>query len=354
MATNAYVGVSGTAKKIKNIYVGVNGVPKKVVKGYVGVNGVPKVFWTGGGSSLKSWDYWTTATGWITPSLNKLNPRIAYYAYVKTPSEFGGYPYNMAPCIISTDADAVVISGYYGPVQALGSVVDINGITWYYNGLRDRIYDTTPVGADFISNDIYDVYGNDYLAERERAVNDFLDCIYAVPFHEDYQYSTNYNLGVTDIRKTIRKALSTYLYFNMSSTNTAYRTISENVDTFISYLLNRITSEGTDNSLMRITIANSSGDMTIALYHGTNISQVTNATLTYSTSWSHYRAYEFQDGDGYSSAYAAFQETIKINSVGTISYSTTTPSYNTAQYRVGLLYYPFNNLPTLTNLGIDL
>lgn len=43
MAKNAYVGVSGVARKVKSQYVGVNGVARKVTKGYVGVNGVARL-----------------------------------------------------------------------------------------------------------------------------------------------------------------------------------------------------------------------------------------------------------------------------------------------------------------------
>lgn len=45
MATNVYVGVGGTARKIKEMYVGVNGTARKVKKGYVGVNGKARLFW---------------------------------------------------------------------------------------------------------------------------------------------------------------------------------------------------------------------------------------------------------------------------------------------------------------------
>ena len=45
MARGAYIGVGGTAKKIKKIYFGVGGVAKKVKKAYIGVGGVAKLFW---------------------------------------------------------------------------------------------------------------------------------------------------------------------------------------------------------------------------------------------------------------------------------------------------------------------
>lgn len=41
-----YIGIGGTAKKIKNIYIGVNGVAKQVKKAYIGVGGVAKQWYS--------------------------------------------------------------------------------------------------------------------------------------------------------------------------------------------------------------------------------------------------------------------------------------------------------------------
>lgn len=45
MAKEAYVGVNGLARHVKNMYVGVDGVARKVKKAYVGVNGVARLFY---------------------------------------------------------------------------------------------------------------------------------------------------------------------------------------------------------------------------------------------------------------------------------------------------------------------
>ena len=68
-----YIGIGGTAKKVKNIYVGVGGVAKKVKKGYIGVGGVAKQWY----SALPTLEelfstaalYSSTAAGWITGDL---------------------------------------------------------------------------------------------------------------------------------------------------------------------------------------------------------------------------------------------------------------------------------------------
>lgn len=41
-----YIGINGTAHKIKNIYIGVNGVARKVIKAYIGVNGTTRLFYS--------------------------------------------------------------------------------------------------------------------------------------------------------------------------------------------------------------------------------------------------------------------------------------------------------------------
>jgi len=43
MARGAYIGVGGTARKIKRIYVGVGGVARRVAAAYIGVGGVARL-----------------------------------------------------------------------------------------------------------------------------------------------------------------------------------------------------------------------------------------------------------------------------------------------------------------------
>ena len=45
MSTGAYIGLNGSAKKIKNIYLGVGNSAKKIKKAYIGVGGVAKLWW---------------------------------------------------------------------------------------------------------------------------------------------------------------------------------------------------------------------------------------------------------------------------------------------------------------------
>ena len=46
MSKAAYMGVGGTARKVKKMYIGVNGVARKVKKAYIGVGGVARLFYS--------------------------------------------------------------------------------------------------------------------------------------------------------------------------------------------------------------------------------------------------------------------------------------------------------------------
>lgn len=48
MAKKVYIGVGGTARKVKKMYFGVDGKARKVKKAYIGVGGKARPFWTGG------------------------------------------------------------------------------------------------------------------------------------------------------------------------------------------------------------------------------------------------------------------------------------------------------------------
>ncbi len=47
MAKGTYIGIGGTAHKVKKMYIGIGGVARKVKKIYIGVNGVAHLTWQG-------------------------------------------------------------------------------------------------------------------------------------------------------------------------------------------------------------------------------------------------------------------------------------------------------------------
>ena len=73
-----YIGIGGTAKKIKNIYIGVGGTAKKVKKAYIGVGGVAKLWYSSG----YTWEKYTTVPGYrevFTPTVGYVTTRDAFY-----------------------------------------------------------------------------------------------------------------------------------------------------------------------------------------------------------------------------------------------------------------------------------
>lgn len=85
MAKKAYLGVDGTARKVKSTYVGVHGLARKVKKAYVGIGGVARPFF--GGDGLVKY-------GYITPlSVARLFAKPA-----------------------NVDGHALIIGGYIGDV----------------------------------------------------------------------------------------------------------------------------------------------------------------------------------------------------------------------------------------------
>ena len=90
MAKGAYIGTSGTAKKIKKIYVGTAGTAHKVKKAYIGVGGVAKLWFTSGAASR-----------FIYAGYNK-----SYATNQETPSNFsalGDIGTTTATCLIDYD-----------------------------------------------------------------------------------------------------------------------------------------------------------------------------------------------------------------------------------------------------------
>lgn len=71
-----YIGIGGTAKKVKNIYVGVGGVAKKVKKGYIGVGGVAKLWYSSGWV----WDIYTIGYNTLAGESMSLSSSKAFYA----------------------------------------------------------------------------------------------------------------------------------------------------------------------------------------------------------------------------------------------------------------------------------
>lgn len=76
MANGAYIGVDGTARKIRSLYVGVSGVARKIKKAYIGVGGVARLIFKSGSG---------------TPGFYGATPTVAYTAHSVAASSVGSY-----------------------------------------------------------------------------------------------------------------------------------------------------------------------------------------------------------------------------------------------------------------------
>lgn len=111
MSKAAYMGVGGTARKVKKMYIGVNGVARKVKKAYIGVGGVAKLFYSSGLDFSNS-----TFTNTIGTLSNTIAGDISNGVIVMR----GSYYYS------SHDDD----STYYSyPMNTIARSTD-NGYTW--------------------------------------------------------------------------------------------------------------------------------------------------------------------------------------------------------------------------------
>lgn len=94
MATELYMGISNTARKISNMYIGVNGVARKVTKGYIGVNGKARLFYDSSGERNLVKVEWKNTTN---PSSSERG------GLIYTNNKFVSIPYNGTDIITSTD-----------------------------------------------------------------------------------------------------------------------------------------------------------------------------------------------------------------------------------------------------------
>ena len=232
MAQKLYCNVGNQYRNTKKWYVNVGNQWRNVKKAYVNEGGVWRQFWGGSGGASRSWDFWTASDNFYCVDdygheLYKTNKKIAYYGAVK----YSGNSYVII--FMSPDPDAVAYSIYdvnSGTSRSYtynGTITDVNNITWYYCSRGNLVFDNAP---DFTLSPGY----------VSSAVQELLDKIYSVPFHEDYQEYTYYdNIYVADIQKTIRKGLGLLLAFYVSEydTNARYKDLSDYATQFIQDIL---------------------------------------------------------------------------------------------------------------------
>ena len=393
MSKGAYVGINGTAHKIKDIYVGVNNIAHKVVKGYVGVNGVAHLFWDGGGSQGDVWDYWISVPGYFLDSYgwswndvlqedvwrkigtyHKDNNLIAYYGLAVIDSGSPQYP-NACLIMISPNPDAVTYTHYdiyyddetssepiyYNPSTKRynSTIVDVNNITWYVNAFwfyeEINIDEPYPFNKRCLLNELTNPLP-DTAQGHSQAIQLMLNnVIYSVPFHGNYQTGNYYTFNLCDNEKILRKSFGVFLFKNISDSygstrSTAYMSLSNNVDTIIQNIIVYL------QSLQRI------GDRLVLIiiepnYYGyyIHIQFPEQYIIT-----PYFRVYNRSISQGFDSATISFNHNLSeyrvyINSDGSIAYSHTSAGGVPYAF-VGISIYQntYGYTVRSSNMGLDL
>ena len=199
MSKAAYMGVGGTARKVKKMYIGVNGVARKVKKAYIGVGGVAKLFYSSGldfsnVTFSKRVDY-TSKTTVYTTGVNA-NGVIVLAGYHNSSNAAGGIIdgdfYLGAEVIRSTDNGYTWTRVTTPPIEASGSkhsrygtnlkIISVGqnifiipaSVGWYNNGLIGTRYAySSNAGASWIACDagtIIGSYGNALTSPRLKSI----------------------------------------------------------------------------------------------------------------------------------------------------------------------------------------
>ena len=120
-----YIGIGGTAKKIKNIYIGVNGVAKQVKKAYIGVGGVAKQWYSSAPSLADLFadavriggvgKYSSSGSTYLQMSLSGIDTSTPYYCFFTV-----GDNYEISKFVGSTKT-VLASDGEYGYTLSLSS-----------------------------------------------------------------------------------------------------------------------------------------------------------------------------------------------------------------------------------------
>ena len=262
MSKKVYPNINGIAYTGKKMMCNINGVAHKAIKGYCNINGVAYVFWDSGATPVSEgfWFYFSTLVEKIIQGkrytvvptqvqvdINKINNGIAFYLFFQLTS--GGSIYDNWTVVLSTQNQ----TSYYDAVcqgstehydSYYTDTVTINGDTWYYTIGTPIVYDYAPQYPADISPDC--ILHDPVLAEEysEYVIHDFLDkYIYTDEFTEDYQVGSDYNLNITDIALTLKKAIAIYLFKNVEYQNdgarsrACYLALLQNVPDIIAHFL---------------------------------------------------------------------------------------------------------------------
>ena len=262
MAKTFYIPVNNLSKEAKEWYVPVNNLSKKVAKAYCSVNGLSKLFWGGGAPATPKgfWFLFNTNGGFIiegkrytvvpeqtTVDVYKSNNGIGFYFFIQQTAD-GSIIENIT-CIVAPISASTPFRGVWqGTSHPFTTVntITVNNDTWYYTVGETVEYDYKPhYPTDITPDCIVDDSSISELYDLDDIVTAFLNKhIYADDLTEDYQVGSQYNLNITDMALTLKKAIAIYLFkdadYRNDSTraNANYMALLNNYPTIIENILN--------------------------------------------------------------------------------------------------------------------
>lgn len=262
MAKTFYIPVNNLSKEAKTWYVPVNNLSKKVAKAYCSVNGVSKLFWGGGAPAVPKgfWFLFNTDSGYIIEGKRytvvpeqinvdviKRNNGIGFYFFIQQTA--GGSIIENITCIVAPISTSTPFRGVWqGESHSYNTVntLTVNNDTWYYTVGVPLVYDYKPhYPTDITPDCIVDDSSIAELYDLDDIVTAFLNKhIYADDLTEDYQVRSQYNLNITDMALTLKKAIAIYLFKNVeyrnesTRANADYMALLNNYVTIIQNILN--------------------------------------------------------------------------------------------------------------------
>ena len=230
--------------------------------------------------SLYPWVCWGSEKGSLfeaksdneTFVCNKVNGKIAYFALIHRNSDAGdGY----TPVLISPDKDAVTFTWGNSTNTSIGTIKDVNDITWYYSVGSEQLCCNRPMLSEkCLLGDT--LYGYN---ETEKAAKDLLARVYSQDYLEDYAIYNKDNRCNMNIEKqaiikngeiALKRAVGMFLFYNLT------RFDGDNASPECKAAYDRLSDEATD--IMNKAIEAQSRSMNKGDLWCTNVTMVNTTT----------------------------------------------------------------------------
>lgn len=261
MSKKIYPNINGIAYTGKKMLCNINGIARKAIKGYCNINGVACVFWddsvvptikgfwflfdTDGGYIIEGKRY-TVVPEQTAVDVYKINNGIGFYFFIQQTAD-GSIIENIT-CIVAPLAISTPFRGVWqGTSHSYTTVntITVNNDTWYYTVGETVEYDYKPhYPTDITPDCIVDNPSISELYDLDDIVSAFIDTyIYADDLTEDYQVGGQYNLNITDMALTLKKAIAIYLFKNVeyrndsARANANYMALLNNYETIIQNIM---------------------------------------------------------------------------------------------------------------------